>query len=182
METTLKIDKEYLDILKELSKENGTKTQKEFVQSMILYFKETGIDPKAKNRSTAEELSKLRNTVIAFIREQEKKKLDPLIERMNETFAFLLDHYKNEAVTKADIKALLISQEKGPQHVAHDVKKDGNSDKLQQQIFDEKYKTLVSHVKGIFKDFEKNFKSSAFGGYSVDKATFDKYKTMFEKL
>jgi hypothetical protein len=181
METTLKIDKEYLDILKGLSKESEIKTQKEYVQSMILYFKETGIDPKAKNRSTAEELSKLRNTVISFIREQEKKKLDPLIDRMNETFAFLLNYYKNEAVTKADIKSLLISQEKVPQP-NNEIKTPESNDKLQQQIFDEKYKTLVTHVKGIFKDFEKNFKSSAFGGYSIDKATFDKYKTIFEKL
>lgn len=176
MKTTLTVDAEYLKILKDLSKEYGAESQQEFFNSMVLYFKETGIDPKAKNRSTAEELSKLRNTVISFIREQEKKKLDPLILKLNETFEFLLNYYKNEAVTKADIKTLLISKDLEQRPI---VQKGENE---QQQIYDEKYQTLVRHVKGLFKDFEKNFKTSTFGGYSVDKTIFEKYKSMFEKL
>jgi hypothetical protein len=177
METTLRIDKEYLEVLKELSKESGVKTQKEYVQAMILYFKETGIDPKAKNKSTTEELSKLRNTIISFIREQEKKKLDPLISKMNEMFGFLLDYYKNDAVTKKDIYDLIHSKE-----TQEPISKLQTTDIDQQKIYEEKYSNFVKHVKSVFKDFEKNIKSSAFGGYSIDKAVFDKYKSIFEKL
>lgn len=100
METTLKIGKDYVDVLKDLVKESDIKTQKEYVESMILYFKETGINPRVKNRSTADEISKLRNTVISFIREQEKKKLDPIISTLNDTLDYLRNYYKNEAVTK----------------------------------------------------------------------------------
>lgn len=170
------IDDSYKSILEGLIEQEKFKSAKEYTEAMILYFKETGINPQAKNKSTADELSKLRTTVISFIREQEKKKLDPIILKLNETFEFLLNYYKNEAVTKADIKTLMISREQEPIMPIENL---GNN---QQQIYEEKYQNLVRHVKGLFKDFEKNFKSSTFGGYSIDKAVFEKYKSMFEKL
>jgi hypothetical protein len=177
METTLRIDKDYLDVLKDLVKESNIKTQKEYVESMILYFKETGINPKIKNRSTADEISKLRNTVISFIREQEKKKLDPIISTLNETLDYLRNYYKNEAVTKDDLKALVVTrtQESGPV-----IKR--NPEPVIQTINDEKYQNLVKHTRGLFSEFIKNFKSSTFGGYSVDKAILERYKALFEKL
>lgn len=177
METTLRIEKDYLDVLKDLVKESNIKTQKEYVESMILYFKETGINPKIKNRSTADEISKLRNTVISFIREQEKKKLDPIISTLNETLDYLRNYYKNEAVTKDDLKALVVTRTQEPGPV---IKRD--PEPAAQAINDEKYQNLVKHTKGLFNEFIKNFKSSTFGGYSVDKAILERYKALFEKL
>lgn len=177
MKTTLTVDAEYVTILKELTKEHELGTQQEFFNAMVMYFKETGINPHAKNRSTAEELSKLRNTVISFIREQEKKKLDPIILKMNEMFEFLLNYYKNEAVTKEEIKNLFAG--KGGQESVLIPKP---QEPENQKIYEEKYSNFVKHVKGLFKDFEKSAKLSAFGGYSIDKATFDKYRSIFEKL
>jgi hypothetical protein len=175
MKTTLTVDEDYLKILKDLAKEHGAKTQQEFFNSMILYFKETGINPKAKNKSTADELSKLRNTIISFIREQEKKKLDPIIEKLNETFEFMRNYYKNEAVTKDDLKALSVTRPPEPKSVI-------NKEPVSQMINDEKYQNLVKHTKGLFNEFIKNFKSSTFGGYSVEKAILERYKSLFEKL
>jgi hypothetical protein len=177
METTLKIGKDYVDILKDLVKESDIKTQKEYVETMILYFKETGINPKVKSRSTADEISKLRNTVISFIREQEKKKLDPIISTLNETLDYLRNYYKNEAVTKDDIKALVATKSQAPAPV---IRKE--PEPASQLANDEKYQNLVKHTKGLFSEFIKNFKSSTFGGYSVDKAILERYKALFEKL
>lgn len=177
METTLKIGKDYVDILKDLVKESDIKTQKDYVESMILYFKETGINPKIKNRSTADEISKLRNTVISFIREQEKKKLDPIISTLNETLDYLRNYYKNEAVTKDDLKALVVTRTQDPGPV---IKR--NPEPAAPLVNDEKYQNLVKHTKGLFSEFIKNFKSSTFGGYSVDKAILERYKALFEKL
>jgi hypothetical protein len=140
METTLRIDKDYVDILKDLVKESDIKTQKEYVESMILYFKETGINPKVKNRSTADEISKLRNTVISFIHEKEKKKLDPIISTLNETLDYLRNYYKNEAVTKDDIKALVATKSQAPAPIIRKDSGVGNNEKLLN------YKNLFSVV------------------------------------
>ncbi len=56
MRTNIKIDMEYLEILKDLIKPGDGKSQKDYLHAMIFYFKETGIDPTAKTRLTADEL------------------------------------------------------------------------------------------------------------------------------
>ncbi len=176
MKTTLTVDAEYVKILRELTKEHEIGTQQEFFNAMVLYFKETGINPQAKTRSTAEELSKLRNTIISFIREQEKKKLDPIFLKMNEMFEYQRAYYKNEAITKEDLKSLVAGKNPEP------VTTPKLPEPKHEAIYEEKYSNFVRHVKALFKDFEKNVKSSAFGGYTIDKAIFDKYKSIFEKL
>jgi hypothetical protein len=175
LRTNIKIDTEYLEILKDLIKSGDDKSQKDYLHAMITYFKETGIDPTAKTRSTADELSRLRNTVISFIREQEKTKLDPIINKLNETFEFLLNYFKNEAVTKADIQSLITVKSPSTSVTTH-------KEPEMQVINDEKYQNLVKHTRNLFNDFAKSFKSSAFGGYSIEKAVFEKYKSLFEKL
>jgi len=177
MKTTLTVDADYVKIMKDLTKEFEFETQQEFFNCMVLYFKETGINPKTKTKSTAEELSKLRTTVISFIREQEKTKLDPIILKLNETFDFLLNYYKHEAITKEDIKALSNPVIQKAQSTPLPVSKIEN-----QEVQNEKYQNLTKHVKGLFNEFCKNFKSSTFGGFLVDKAVVERYKSMFEKL
>src|ERR1035437_6431094 len=98
------IDEKYKGLLEKLMEESDTKTAKEFTEAMLTYFKDTGINPKEKTRSTAEELSKLRTTVISFIREQEKKKLDPIIFKVTEVVEFLKEYFQKEAVSKEDME------------------------------------------------------------------------------
>lgn len=175
METTLKIDKEYLEVLKDLLKDSDIKTQKDYVHSMLLYFKETGINPSAKTKSIADELSKLRNTVVSFIRQQEKTKLDPIIEKFNETFLFMRDYFQNEAVSKKDLQDLIskISTSKVEKPQKIEIK----------SIDDEKQRNYNNHAKSMFREFSKHFKSSAFGStYTIEKSVFERYKSDFEKL
>lgn len=171
MKTTLTVDAEYLKILKDLTKEHEVETQQEFFNAMVLYFKETGINPKTKTKSTVEELSKLRNTLIGFIREQEKKKLDPMILKITEVLDFLRDYFKNEAVSKKDMMSLVQS-----------LKQEDKQNTKYQDSGDERYTNLVNQAKGIFNELFKNFKSSTFGGYIIDKPVLEKYKKMIESL
>lgn len=175
MKTTLTVDEEYLEVLKGLVKEHGAKNQQEFFNAMVSYFKETGINPSTKTKSTADELSKLRNTVVSFIREQEKTKLDPLIGKFNETFEFLLNYFKNEAVTKSDLKELL-SKTAATTIITkpHPVET--------KSVDNEKQRNYNNHAKSMFNEFTKHFKSSAFGGYTVEKTVLERYKSMFESL
>jgi len=176
MKTTLTIDADYLKVMKDLAKEHGVETQQEYFNAMVTYFKETGINPKEKSRSTAEELSKLRNTVISFIREQEKKKLDPIILKVTEVMEFLKEYFQKDAVSKEDITALLKqvrsqNDVRNPERVP-----------IPQGDEDEKLRKFTIYVKSLFNEFSSNFKTSAFGGYTVDKAVLERYKSIFAKL
>lgn len=174
MKTTLTVDAEYLKVMKDLTKEHGVETQQEYFNAMVTYFKETGINPKEKTRSTADELSKLRNTVISFIREQEKKKLDPIILKVTEVMEFLKEYFQKDAVSKEDIENLL-RQVKVQKEVKEPLPLPPGEE-------DEKLKKQTTYVKSVFNEFLSSFKPSAFGGYTIDKAVMERYKSIFSKL
>jgi hypothetical protein len=182
MKTTIAVDVEYLNVMKELMKEHKATNGQEFFNSMVMYFKETGIDPKAKNKSTADELSKLRTTVISFIRAQEKNKLDPIILTLNETLEFMRNYFKTEAVSKDDINKLIAHKGQEPGRASEQPTSLNTPGTYIQDNYEEKYKLMIKHVKTLFADFVKNFKTSTFGGYSIEKPIYEKYKTMFDKL
>jgi hypothetical protein len=182
MKTSVALDSEYLDILKGLTKEYELSNQQECLRYMILYFKETGINPKAKTKSTSDELSKLRTTVVSFIRAQEKNKLDPIIITLNETLEFMRNYFKNEAVSKEDINRILAGKNKETSHSFEQPMGDNVGANYIQDNYEEKYKLMIKHVKTLFADFAKYFKSSTFGGYAIERPIYEKYKTMFEKL
>ncbi len=82
--TTVNIKKEYQKELKKLSQSWGM-SQVEFINNAIWYFKKTGINPKSTIFSPKEEISKLEarlNQVLKFIRQQEKEKLNPLLDEL----------------------------------------------------------------------------------------------------
>lgn len=183
MDTTIRVDKSYVEVLEDLQKKFEIGSRKEFIESAIQYFHETGISPKSKIKSTSDELAKLRKTIVSFIREQEKKKLNPIIEQINDVMVFLKQYVQEEALTKNDLKSALQLQRTSSSITEKErpVKTDtGNSREL--DIENEKQQNLVKHAKGLFAEFSKHFKSSAFGGYSVDKTIVEKYKSLFEKL
>lgn len=82
--TTVNINKESQKELKKLSKIWGG-SQVESLNSMIWYFKKTGIDPKSPIYSPMEEIARLEkrlDQVIKFLRYMENEKLSPLLDEL----------------------------------------------------------------------------------------------------
>lgn len=71
--------------LAKLAENNGCKI-KEFATLMVDYFTRTGIDPKDPESTNLKEaiknLQKENNRVIGFIKQQEKTKLNPILDEM----------------------------------------------------------------------------------------------------
>jgi hypothetical protein len=79
-------------------------TKKDFISLSLSYFERYGINP-AKHESPAEEIEKLRkrlDQVIAFIRTQEKDKINPMFEAITATEVRI----KNDLDTIAKISHL----------------------------------------------------------------------------
>jgi hypothetical protein len=69
-------------LLEKLSKKEGI-SQVEFLGQSLMYFAETGYSPIARHQLPAEELAKLRNTLVSFIRKQEKDILAPMSSKVD---------------------------------------------------------------------------------------------------
>ncbi len=179
--TSIGIDEVYSKMVEELVKLHEFNSKKEFIENMIAYFKDLGINPKSRTKSTADELAKLRNTMISFIKEQEKKKLDPMIIKVSEIMEYMKDYFTNEALTKTDFEKLIKAGILTDQQTKNPEEK--NLIPKDTRIYtDEHYQNLITHVKGLFNDFQRNLKSSAFGGFTVDKNVVEKYRGLFDKL
>jgi len=95
---TIRIYESDFYALDELCKRyNLTKT--EMIETFLIYFKKTGIDPSDPTDTTTE-VKKLKNQLISFIRTQEKEKLDPLIKRNNALINSFFNHLDNDGITK----------------------------------------------------------------------------------
>lgn len=163
----LRISGDYKEMLDTLFKDSNCASRKEYTERMILYFKETGIDPMVRNKNTADELSKLRNTVISFIKEQEKSKLEPIIGQLNDLTGYLMNFLKSEALTKSDLARLNASSPNIVQVQKSEIPKDRSNEK----------------AKEIFEEFTKHLKPSTFSSaLTVDKTTVNHYKDIFAKL
>ncbi len=82
--TTTNIGKEELRSLRTLAKKHDLK-QVDFINRCISYFRKTGINPADEITSPREEIIKLNTRVdqiIRYIRTQEEKKLNPLLDEM----------------------------------------------------------------------------------------------------
>lgn len=107
--TTVNIKKEFQKELRKLSQSWGI-SQVEFLNNAIWYFKKTGINPQSPIFSPKEELVKLEarlNQIIKFIRQQEKEKLNPLLDeliiterRLKESLALGVDKSDFDSITK----------------------------------------------------------------------------------
>ena len=109
-QTTITIDSSYLLKINSLS-EKYKMNKISLIHSMIDYFEFYQINPNERNvnldskfASFEKKLDKVRDTFVSFIREQEKKKLDPLIKQTNESTQALLIFLKEQALTKDDLK------------------------------------------------------------------------------
>jgi hypothetical protein len=78
-------------------------SQKDFTEAMASYFDETGTNPKdIQVLSVAEELKKYRDTIISFIRKQEKDFILPTFGTMNTLMVRFKDYLDNEAPRRGD--------------------------------------------------------------------------------
>jgi hypothetical protein len=80
---SLHIEKEYDDMLNELKITYGM-DKKRIVELSIRYFHKNKINPEnIKPTDSAAELKALRNSLVGFIKTQEKEKLDPILQKLD---------------------------------------------------------------------------------------------------
>lgn len=82
--TTTNIGLPQRDTLKKIAKKNGV-SQVEYINACVDYFSKSGVSPLEPFLSPAEEIKKLTkrvDQVVRFIRTQEEKKLDPILNDM----------------------------------------------------------------------------------------------------
>lgn len=179
----IRISPEYKARLLDLIAQSQLKNQKDFTEAMIDYFHETGLDPTHRVKNVSGELSKLRNVVVSFIREQEKTKLDPMISQFNDLTEFLLDHFKNKALTKDDLKNLLKDRSmKESKPLPRQIEEPKPEVRPVEVSDNGHYKESLARAKTYFREFTKHFKASTFGGYTIDKKTFTHYEKLFNQL
>lgn len=105
----LRIDPRYDQLIKQLVALSDISTEKEYVEMMIDYFFETGINPKARNKPITAEISKLYNQINWFIKDHEKKKIQPLIREIQTITTTLINLINKEATKQDDISAIISS-------------------------------------------------------------------------
>ena len=78
-------------------------TQVNFLESAMEYFKKTGVNPQDdKVLSPAEELKKFRDTIISFMRKQEKDYILPVFGNMEALIARFMRYIEEEAPRKTN--------------------------------------------------------------------------------
>jgi hypothetical protein len=89
-------------LLCELAKAHGCSI-KRFTALMVAYFKATGVDPnEIKGENTAAAIKALDHRLISFIRTQEQKKLNPLLDELS-VIARQLSGFLGDYATKEDV-------------------------------------------------------------------------------
>jgi hypothetical protein len=160
MYKVIRVDQEYDAIIKDLLQRSGIKTEKEYTEKMFDFFKNSGLDPTNEVKTVSGEISKLRNVVVGFIREQEKKKLNPLIQQVQELAEGMLSYMKDEAVTKEDLKQFISNMK--PDSVKNQISEPGKAHELFQEFISKMNQSLK--------------------GFSIDKKTVKHYENLFKAI
>jgi hypothetical protein len=89
----------------------------DLVEKMVFYFEKTGLNPQdVKVLTVAEELNKFRDTIISFMRKQEKDFILPTFGKMDTLIVRMKEYIDNEAPRRGDIgtqtksKSLLLNE------------------------------------------------------------------------
>ena len=89
----------------------------DFMEAMTKYFEVTGVNPKDQViLSPAEELKKFRDTIVSFMRKQEKDFIKPTFGKMDTLIARFIKYIEEEAPKSGDvagqnkIKSLALSE------------------------------------------------------------------------
>jgi hypothetical protein len=143
----------------------------DFMEAMAQYFDTTGVNPKDQViLSPSEEIKKLRDTLVSFMRKQENDFIKPTFGKMDTLIARFIKYIEEEAPKSGDvagqnkIKSLALSGEiikeekKGPLE-SEAVKSEANSDKykeLQEKLIKSelKLKTTREYLENILSHTE----------------------------
>ncbi len=80
-------------------------TQVKFLDAVMQYLQETGVNPKDfVVLSPAEEIKKLRDTVVSFMRKQEKDFILPVFGHMETLIVRFMQYIEEEAPKNTDVK------------------------------------------------------------------------------
>jgi hypothetical protein len=143
----------------------------DFMEAMAQYFDTTGVNPKDQViLSPSEEIKKLRDTLVSFMRKQENDFIKPTFGKMDTLIARFIKYIEEEAPKSGDvagqikIKSLALSgeifQEEKKGHVENEaVKSDVISDKykeLQEKLIKSelKLKTTREYLENILSHTE----------------------------
>lgn len=102
-------------------------------ESSMDYFVITGIDPRDQIiLAPADELKKLRNTLVSFIRQQEKEFIKPVFSRVDMVMGRFLDYVENEAPK--------VSGQRPVQNLQIDAERKTQTPQAEQKIIDDAVK------------------------------------------
>jgi hypothetical protein len=142
-------------------------SQKDFAEAMAKYFDTTGVNPKdLQVLSPAEELKKLRDTIISFMRKQENDFIKPTFGKMDTLIARFVTYIDEEAPRKGDttgqnkVKSFTISSENSREEKTRssveNLPNDGQSEEI--KILQEKLNKVELKLKTT-KDYLENILS-----------------------
>ena len=136
----------------------------DFLDAMAKYFEVTGVNPKDQViLSPAEEIKKLRDTLVSFMRKQESDFIKPTFGKMDTLIARFIKYIEEEAPKNGDVtvqnkmKSLalsseIINEDKKGSAVSEAVKSDVNTD--QYKALQEKCNKLELKLKTTKEYFE----------------------------
>ena len=146
----------------------------DFLDAMAKYFEVTGVNPKEQViLSPAEEIKKLRDTLVSFMRKQESDFIKPTFGKMDTLIARFIKYIEEEAPKNGDVtvqnkmKSLAISseiinEEKKGSAASEAVKSDVNTDQykaLQEKCnkLELKLKTTKEYLENILSHTENKY-------------------------
>jgi len=146
----------------------------DFLDAMAKYFEVTGVNPKDQViLSPAEEIKKLRDTLVSFMRKQESDFIKPTFGKMDTLIARFIKYIEEEAPKNGDVtvqnkmKSLAISseiinEEKKGSAGSEAVKSDVNTDQykaLQEKCnkLELKLKTTKDYLENILSHTENKY-------------------------
>lgn len=164
--------------LGKLCKERGS-NMKDFTAQMITYFEKTGIDPSDSNGTDLKEaikgLQKENNRVIGFIKQQEKTKLDPILDELaTSTLVF-----RERAVSLGKVEDL----SKEIARLRNTFEQDRHA--IENGKY-EMYKAALTMFSNYLQEQDKLRKKSTFGGEQIKLEELDelngRYRNHFKHL
>ena len=137
----------------------------DFMEAMAQYFDTTGVNPKDMQvLSPADELKKLRETMVSFIRKQENDFIKPTFGKMDTLIARFVKYIEEEAPKNSDaggqnkFKNVVTSGKLAEGDIKvtkENLKVDGGQNSEQYKILLEKYEELELKYSTTRKYFEK---------------------------
>lgn len=171
----------------------------DFIESMAEYFDKTGVNPKdLQILSPAEELKKFRDTIVSFLRKQEKDFILPVFSRMDTMMARFIQYIDHEAPKKDNVPTTELKKEMSiglnemtpKKVVVQETEKESQIEEKHKKLkadYDElelKYKTIKKYFSNVMDNV--TVKSTGFNKLpvidNVSQADIDDYKQYLKRF